>query len=152
MRIPLLLALLCVPFAHAQGTKTRVAVLGAIHGSHLASKGYSVEAVIETVRKYKPDVVFVEIPPDLFAAHVKAIHRRGFGTTKGDLAGQRWIGAFPELYSGVIPLTRNSVSRSCRSAVGGRRHPATARNSGRAPASKASWRTAGASTTRCARR
>ena len=106
MRIPLLLALLCAPFAHAQGGKTRVAVLGAIHGSHLSSKGYSVKAVIETVRKYRPDVVFVEIPPELFAAHVKAIDRKGFGTTKGDLAGQRWIGAFPELYRGVIPLRK----------------------------------------------
>lgn len=104
MRIPLLLALLCAPFA--QGAKTRVAVLGAIHGSHLGSKGYSVEAVIETVRNYKPDVVCVEIPPDLFAGHVKAIDRKGFGTTKSDLQGQRWIGAFPELYRGVIPLRK----------------------------------------------
>ncbi|MFB3067043.1 MAG: hypothetical protein ACE10D_11075 [Planctomycetota bacterium] len=131
MRIPVLLALLCAPLA--QGAKTRVAVLGAIHGSHLGSKGYSVEAVIETVRNFKPDVVCVEIPPDLFAGHVKAIDRKGFGTTKSDLQGQRWIGAFPELYRGVIPLRKELGFEVVPVSGGGRHQPGSlAQHRGRA--------------------
>lgn len=104
----LLLALFpaaCAP-AHSQGARTEVAILGAIHGGHLDSSRYSVEVVIATVRRYKPDVVFVEIPPDLFEESVARIDSRGFATTKADLAGLDWTPAFPELYRGVIPLRK----------------------------------------------
>jgi len=102
--LPLLLAE-CAP-AHSQGARTEVAILGAIHGGHLKSSRYSVEVVIATVRRYKPDVVLVEIPPDLFEESVTRIDSRGFATTKADLDGLDWTPAFPELYRGVIPLRK----------------------------------------------
>jgi hypothetical protein len=106
MRRVVLAGLLFVPFVAAREGKTEVAILGAIHGSHLKSKAYSVATVIATIRNYRPDVVLVEVPPDLFAPSVARIDRTGFATTRADLAGLKWIGSFPEIYRGVIPLRK----------------------------------------------
>ena len=94
------------PFVHAQGGRTTVAVLGVMHGAHLESKRYSIATVIATVRKYKPEVVFVEIPPYLYETVLKRIDARGFDTRRKHLADLTWTKAFPELYRGVIPLRK----------------------------------------------
>ncbi|MFQ5843792.1 MAG: hypothetical protein ACE5JG_02265 [Planctomycetota bacterium] len=106
MRSLPLLALLLAPFARAAGRPTEVAVLGTIHGGHLGSKGYSVRTVIDTVRAYRPDVVFVEIPPDLFEPVVRRVDRTGFRTRRKDLEDRPWIKAFPEIYRGILPLRK----------------------------------------------
>jgi len=104
-RRAVLLALALVPLARADEEKTEVAVLGVIHGAHLKSK-YSVETVIGTVRRYEPDVVFVEIPPHLYIQILARVDRKGFATRRSDVDDLQWIKAFPELYRGVLPLRK----------------------------------------------
>jgi len=104
MRALPIVLLAFAPFAAAAPGQTTVAVLGAIHSGHLRSKQYSVATVVETVRRYRPTVVLVEIPPDLYDASVKRVDKTGYRTTKKHLADLVWIGAFPELYRGVLPL------------------------------------------------
>ncbi len=43
---------------------TEVAVMGMIHGSHRTSETWGLKEVEAAIRKYKPDVIFAEIPPD----------------------------------------------------------------------------------------
>ncbi len=107
-RVPFLLLALLLLFlpAKARDGTTTVAVLGAIHGGHLRSKSYSVDAVLGIVRDFKPEVVLVEIPPYLFDKVVKRIDERGFATRRKHLEDLTWIKAFPELYRGVIPLRK----------------------------------------------
>lgn len=45
-------------------TPTQVAVLGMIHGSHKKSQLWGLKQVEQTIRKFKPDVILCEIPPD----------------------------------------------------------------------------------------
>ncbi len=84
--------------------KTEVAVLGVIHGSHLRSKAYSVDHVVEIVRRFRPESVFVEIPPARFAEILAVVDRKGFRTRAADVKDTTWIRAFPELYRGILPL------------------------------------------------
>ena len=44
--------------------RTTVAVMGMIHGAHLTSQRWGLAAVLETVRRFEPDVVCAEIAPD----------------------------------------------------------------------------------------
>ena len=114
MRRVLLWALALAPFVSAVSAgdgKTEVAVLAAIHSGHLKSKAYSVRVVIDIVRRYKPEIVLVEVPPDQYNASVERIDKTGFKTTKKDLAGLRWISAFPEIYRGIIPLRKEMKFR-----------------------------------------
>lgn len=41
-----------------------VAVMGMIHSGHLESETWGLEEVADTIRRFKPDAVLVEIPPD----------------------------------------------------------------------------------------
>lgn len=106
MRAFLLAALLVLPSAFAGEGRTELALLAAIHGNHLRSKAYGVDRVVALVRAFRPDVVLVEIPPDLFDGIVERVDRRGFATTREDVADVTWIRAFPELYAGVLPLRK----------------------------------------------
>lgn len=81
--------------------QTEVAVLGVVHSKKFTPK------VIRTVRSYKPQVVFVEIPPHLFKKEVKVADKRGFETTREYLEERtRWIKYFPNVYAGVLPLRK----------------------------------------------
>ncbi len=46
------------------GKPTIVAVMGMIHDSHRTSKTWGLKQVEQTIRNFKPDVIFAEIPPD----------------------------------------------------------------------------------------
>ena len=46
------------------GPPAEVAVMGMIHTGHLSSELWGLEEVAETIRRFKPDAVLVEIPPD----------------------------------------------------------------------------------------
>ncbi|MEE9393038.1 MAG: hypothetical protein V3W41_11085 [Planctomycetota bacterium] len=56
---------------------TQVGVLGMIHGSHRTSKLWSLGQVADTVRRFKPDVLLVEIPPDRWERAKRDFEERG---------------------------------------------------------------------------
>ncbi len=48
----------------AAGRPARVAVMGMIHGRHRTSRAWGLNRVRETIRRFNPDAVCAEIPPD----------------------------------------------------------------------------------------
>ena len=90
----------CAPGAMPfDGEKTRVTVLGVLHGRHRRSKKYSLEVLREAVRRAKPDVILTEIPPDRIAEA-----KRSFAET-GEVTERR-TKVFPEYTDVVFPLSR----------------------------------------------
>lgn len=90
----------CSPaIAPAQGAKTRVTVLGVLHGPHRRSESYSLDVLRAAVRKADPDVILTEIPPDRIAEA-----KRSFAET-GEVTEPR-TKVFPEYTDVVFPLTR----------------------------------------------
>ncbi|MGB3470062.1 MAG: hypothetical protein WBA51_04500 [Erythrobacter sp.] len=79
--------------------RTRIAVIGAIHGRHRGSAAYSLEVLERAVRRFEPDIVLTEIPPDRIAEA-----KRSFAET-GEVTEQR-TRAFPELTQAVFPLAK----------------------------------------------
>ena len=105
-RTVLVAALLALSPALAEEGRTRLALLGAVHGNHLDSEAWGVDDVVARVRAFRPEVVLVEIPPDLYGEILARVDRTGFATTRDDVADVTWIRAFPELYAGVLPLRK----------------------------------------------
>ncbi len=78
---------------------TTVAVLGAIHGQHRRSETYSLAVLRDAIRKFAPDIVLVELPPESFA--IADANFRQFGEVRESRADD-----FPELTDVVFPLSK----------------------------------------------
>lgn len=76
-----------------------VAVFGAIHGGHRTSERYSLPILETAIRKYEPDVIFIEIPPSSMAQAQSSFDQ--FGEVR-----ERRTRAFPELTDVVFPLKK----------------------------------------------
>ncbi len=72
-------------------------VFGAIHGGHRSSKRYSLPILETAIRKFNPDVIFIEIPPSSLARAQSSFDQ--FGEVR-----ERRTRAFPELTDVVFPL------------------------------------------------
>lgn len=83
----------------AESGKTRVALIGTIHSAHLRSKRYGLDVLENAVRKYEPDQVFTEIPPDRLDAAWRGFRETGRVT-------ERRVAVFPEFRDMLFPLTR----------------------------------------------
>lgn len=82
-----------------EAVKTRVVVLGMIHGEHRTSTPYSVGRIQDAVRRIRPDAVLCEIPPDRLAAAREEFDRTGTIT-------EPRVRVFPEYVDALFPLTR----------------------------------------------
>lgn len=80
-------------------TPTQVAVLGMIHGTHRKSTLWGLKQVEATIRKFKPDVILCEIPPDRWDRIWADFSERG---AFEDLR----IRPFPEYTDVVLPLKK----------------------------------------------
>jgi len=82
-----------------ESSKTLVAVIGTLHGAHLRRPKYSLDILEGAVRKFAPDEVFTEIPPDRLEAAWRGFRETGRVT-------ERRVIAFPEFRDMLFPLTR----------------------------------------------
>ena len=76
---------------------TAVGVMGMIHGRHRTSERWGLDEIRDAIRRFEPDVVLTEIPPnrwDLAAAQWKA---------DGAIAESR-VARFPEYVDALFPL------------------------------------------------
>ena len=76
---------------------TIVAVMGMIHDSHRTSKTWGLKQVAETIRNFKPDVIFAEIPPDRWERAWRDWSERG-------VIEEPRIKRFPEYTDVLLPL------------------------------------------------
>ncbi|MFQ5744620.1 MAG: MBL fold metallo-hydrolase [Acidobacteriota bacterium] len=85
--------------AAAEGgeNSTEVAVLGMIHSRHRTSRSWGLAQVRETIRRYKPDAVCAEIPPDRWQRIWKDYVER-------DLIEDDRVLLFPEYTDVLLPL------------------------------------------------
>lgn len=74
-------------------------VFGAIHGGHRTSKEYSLPRLATAIRKFKPNVIFIEIPPSSLSQAQSSFDQ--FGEVR-----ERRTRAFPELTDVVFPLKK----------------------------------------------
>ncbi len=86
------------PVASPKGV-TEIAVMGMIHGNHRKSKTWGLAQVERTIRRYKPDIVCTEIPPDRWERVHKDYQERGvFEDSR--------IRPFPEYTDCLLPLQK----------------------------------------------
>lgn len=76
---------------------TEVAVLSMIHGRHRTSERWSLDAVRETIERYRPDVILPEIPPDRWERIWSEY------AEKGTISDSR-VRVFPEYVDVLLPL------------------------------------------------
>ena len=76
---------------------TEVAVLGMIHDRHRKSISWGLDAVSETITRYRPDVVIAEIPPDRWQRIWSDY------TERGTIEDSRVL-RFPEYTDVLLPL------------------------------------------------
>lgn len=88
--------------ASGRMSRTRVIVLGTIHGQHRTSERYSIAILTAALRSIKPDSVLCEIPPDRLD-----VARRQFETT-GKIDEPR-VRVFPEYVDVLFPLTKETT-------------------------------------------
>ncbi|MBI5361946.1 MAG: hypothetical protein HZA53_02125 [Planctomycetes bacterium] len=84
-----------VPAAH----RTRLVVMGMIHGEHRTSARYSTAVIADAIERIGPDVVLCEIPPDRLV-----IAQAEFART-GTITEPR-VRVFPEYVDVLFPLSR----------------------------------------------
>ena len=82
-----------------ENTEFKLTVFGTIHGGHRASKRYSLPILETAIRKFKPDVIFIEIPPSSLALAQSSFEQ--FGEVR-----ERRTRAFPELTDVIFPLKK----------------------------------------------
>lgn len=80
-------------------TQFAMSIFGAIHGTHRGSSKYSLNILEQAVRKFEPDVVFVEIPPSSLGPAKSSFDE--FGEVR-----ERRTRAFPELTDVIFPLQK----------------------------------------------
>jgi len=74
-------------------------VFGAIHSGHRRSDQYSLDVLKKAVRNFKPDTIFIEIPPSSLEQAKSSFEQ--FGEVR-----ERRTRAFPELTDVVFPLQK----------------------------------------------
>lgn len=79
--------------------KITMTVFGAIHSGHRTSDNYSLAVLEKAVRDFKPDTIFIEIPPSSLAEAQSSFDQ--FGEVR-----ERRTRAFPELTDVVFPLQK----------------------------------------------
>lgn len=84
--------------AHAE-PKTRLVVMGMIHGQHRTSERYSTAVIADAIRRIKPDAVLCEIPPDRWPIAHEEFARTGAIT-------EPRVRVFPEYTYVLFPLSR----------------------------------------------
>ncbi|MEH6758529.1 MAG: hypothetical protein V7676_13605 [Parasphingorhabdus sp.] len=98
----ILLVFLCACTAPATEEKPApginiVTVIGAIHGQHRRSDGYSLSILKAAIVRFNPDIIMIELPPERFAtASANYEQFREVRETRAD--------DFPELTDVVFPL------------------------------------------------
>ena len=80
-------------------TKFVMTIFGAIHSGHRNSSKYSLAKMEQAVRNFKPDTIFIEIPPASLAQAQSSFDK--FGEVR-----ERRTRAFPELTDVVFPLQK----------------------------------------------
>ncbi len=85
--------------SQSENADFELTVFGAIHGGHRTSKEYSLPILENAIRKFKPDVIFIEIPPSSMAQAQSSFDQ--FGEVR-----ERRTRAFPELTDVVFPLRK----------------------------------------------
>ena len=85
------------PQAAGSTGKTEVGVLGMIHGRHRTSQRWGLEQLRATIRKFRPEVVCIEIPPNRWERIWDDYGARG------RLADSR-VAVFPEYTDVLLPL------------------------------------------------
>jgi hypothetical protein len=86
----------------AANEKTRVVMIGTIHGDHKTSTRYSLDVLRRVLIAIKPDQILTEIPPERVAQAFA-----GFRAT-GRVTEPR-VSVFPEYVDVVFPLTRSQT-------------------------------------------
>jgi hypothetical protein len=79
--------------------KNEVIVLGTIHGKHLKSETYGIDALTKLVREINPDYILTEIPPDRFSTAME-------GFKANDSISEPRVMRFPEYVDVIFPLTK----------------------------------------------
>ncbi len=74
-----------------------VTVMGAVHGQHRHSESYSLTVLQEAIKKFDPDIIMVELPPERFA--IASANYEQFGEVRESRTDD-----FPELIDVVFPL------------------------------------------------
>lgn len=83
-------------------TATQVAIFGVLHRSHLKSYNFSLSYIEAVLRKIRPDVVLVEVPPDRFERGLAEVAAAPGLATPEDISDS-WLRAFPEIYRVAYP-------------------------------------------------
>lgn len=81
----------------AASERTQVAVLGMIHDGHRKSTAWGLDAVRDTITRYRPDVVIAEIPPDRWQRIWRDYAERG-------VIEDARVRRFPEYSDVLLPL------------------------------------------------
>ncbi|MFQ5766778.1 MAG: YncE family protein, partial [Acidobacteriota bacterium] len=79
------------------GPPAEVAVMGMIHGQHRKSRRWGLAQVRETIRRYSPDVICAEIPPDRWERIWRDWSERG-------VIEDSRVKRFPEYTDVLLPL------------------------------------------------
>lgn len=74
-----------------------VTVMGAVHGQHRRSESYSLAVLQDAIKKFDPDIIMVELPPERFA--IASANYEQFGEVRESRTDD-----FPELIDVVFPL------------------------------------------------
>ncbi|HED64749.1 MAG TPA: hypothetical protein ENJ09_04250 [Planctomycetes bacterium] len=80
-------------------TKTQVLVLGMIHDGHRTSELWGLEQVRETIRRFRPEAILCEIPPDRWERAREEFDRTG-------TVEEPRVRRFPEYIDAMLPLRR----------------------------------------------
>ncbi len=85
--------------SHADNIDFELTIFGAIHGGHRSNEHYSLPILATAIRKFKPDIIFIEIPPSSLAQAQSSFDQ--FGEVR-----ERRSRAFPELTDVIFPLKK----------------------------------------------
>ena len=80
--------------------KTKLLFIGTVHQGHIGSKLYSLDRLEGVIRKFDPDQVLTEIPPDRVAPALAGFRETGRVT-------EERVNDFPEYRDMLFPLSRD---------------------------------------------
>ena len=87
----------CRSTASSDAARSAVLVLGMTHDGHLESEAYGIDEIQDIVRRYDPDFILAEIPPDRFErARLEFL-------ANGTIEEPR-VRRFPEYIDAIFPL------------------------------------------------
>ncbi len=83
--------------------RSPVAFLGTLNAGHLRG-AYSLDVVEYVIRRFEPDVILVELPPESFEHAVSESDRFNGNVPDPSVLASNWLVNMPELYDVVLPL------------------------------------------------